>query len=400
MTGLAGALVEAWDELRVHKLRVLLSLIGVAAAVTAITGVTAAVEMLSQAGREQTERWSGRETTLSVSAWPMTGSGDPAPAVAALEGVVERYSLTYASRSTWGQMAVDLPSGTQLLQGQLVDPDYGVIHRIVPGEGRWFADSDTDRFAPTLVVNEAFLAALGVPDVSGHPTVVLQGRQPVRAEIIGVVPDQYAEEGPTWTALVDQADRWGLAADPWQQGASVPLLELWVPPADVPAVKERVTQDLRAALPGWQVDVTEPLGDAGVLDSAARWVIIAVSGFALLLGGLGLLNIALVTVRQRIREIGIRRSFGATSGRVFFGVLLESVVATLVAGVVGVVLAVVALENLPVERLLGTGLQDAPPFPVSAALTGLACAAGIGAVAGLLPALWAVRVKVIDAIRY
>lgn len=400
MTGLAGALVEAWDELRVHRLRVLLSLIGVAAAVTAITGVTAAVEMLGQATREQTERWSGRDTTLSVSAFPMTGTGDTVRATAALDDVVERYAVEYAARTTWGQMAVDLPGGTQLLNGQLVDPDYGIIHRIVPGEGRWFADSDVDRLAPTLVVNQAFLDALGVEDVSGHPTVVLQGQQAVRAEIVGAVPNQYPEEAPTYTALIDQADRWGLAADPWGNGASVPTLELWVPPEDVAALKERVAQDLQAALPGWQVDVTEPTGDPAVLDSASRWVIIAVSGFALLLGGLGLLNIALVTVRQRIREIGIRRSFGATSGRVFFGVLLESVVATLVAGVVGVVIAVVALENLPVERLLGTGLQDAPPFPVSAALTGLVCAAGVGAVAGLLPAFWAVRVKVIDAIRY
>ncbi|WP_454049575.1 FtsX-like permease family protein [Cellulomonas sp. Marseille-Q8402] len=400
MTGLAGALVEAWDELRVHKLRVLLSLIGVAAAVTAITGVTAAVEMLGQATREQSERWVGRDTTLTVYAYPMTGTGDAVRGTAALDDVVERYSVAYASRVTGGQMAVDLPGGTRLLNGQVVDPDYGVIHRIVPHEGRWFADSDVERLAPTLVVNDAFLAELGVEDLSTHPTVVIQGQQAVRAEVVGVVRDQYPEEGPTYTVLLDQADRWGLAADPWGMGASVPVLELWVPPGDVPALKERVTQDLQAALPGWQVDVSEPMGDSDVLDSASRWVIIAVSGFALLLGGLGLLNIALVTVRQRIREIGIRRSFGATSGRVFFGVLLESVVATLVAGVVGVVLAVVALDNLPVERLLGTGLQDAPPFPVSAALTGLACAAGVGAVAGLLPALWAVRVKVIDAIRY
>jgi putative ABC transport system permease protein len=85
---------------------------------------------------------------------------------------------------------------------------------------------------------------------------------------------------------------------------------------------------------------------------------------------------------------------------VFFGVLLESVVATLVAGAVGVALAVVALDMLPVDRMFGTALQDRPPFPLSAALTGLACAAGVGALAGLLPAVWAVRVKVIDAIRY
>ena len=53
----------------------------------------------------------------------------------------------------------------------------------------------------------------------------------------------------------------------------------------------------------------------------------------LILGGLGVLNIGLVTVRQRIREIGVRRSFGATSGRIFSAVMLESVCATALAGV-------------------------------------------------------------------
>lgn len=400
MTGIVGSLVEAWDELRVHKLRVLLSLVGVAVAVTAITGVTAAVEMLSQAMREQTERWSGRETTLTLSAYPMTGMPDAARSSAAMLDVVERYSVTYASRNAWGQVAAELPGGAQLLQGRFVDVGYGTIHRIQPGEGRWFAESDVERMAPTLVVNEAFLAALGADDVSGHPTVVLQGQQAVTAEVIGVVANEYEGEAPAFTVLLDQADRWGLAVDPWGSGALNPSLELWVPPGDADALLERASADLRAELPGWQVDGYVPQADAGVLDSAARWVIIAVSGFALLLGGLGLLNIALVTVRQRIREIGIRRSFGATSSRVFFGVLLESVVATLVAGAIGVALAVVLLDNLPIEQALGMPLQDVPAFPVSAAVTGLACAAGVGALAGLLPALWAVRVKVIDAIRY
>ena len=83
-----------------------------------------------------------------------------------------------------------------------------------------------------------------------------------------------------------------------------------------------------------------------------------------------------MTVRYRIREIGIRRSFGATSGRVFFGVLLESVVATVVAGLVGVMLAVAIIKNIPVDRVFGGGIQDMPPFPVSAALVGMAARRG------------------------
>ena len=119
-----------------------------------------------------------------------------------------------------------------------------------------------------------------------------------------------------------------------------------------------------------------------------------------MLGALGLVNISLVTVRQRIREIGIRRSFGATASRVFFAVMMESVVATVVAGAVGVFVAVLIVQAPMVRDFVASGLTDVPAFPVEAALLGLAAAAGVGALAGLLPALVAVRVKVIDAIRF
>jgi putative ABC transport system permease protein len=398
MTGLVGAIVEAWDELRIHKLRVLLSLIGVAAAVMAITSVTAAVQMLTQAMREQSEQSAGRDSTLGLSAYATTGTTDPAAVSAALLDLTDRYAIDYASRLTWGQVTTELPGGAELLSGQFVDPDYGIIHRTSVLHGRWFTDDDAERLAPTLVVNEAFLEAVGASDVTGHPTVVLHGDQPVTAEVVGVTANSWPGEGPSFFVLQDQVDRWGLASAAW--GVNAPNLEVWVPPADADTLVDRMRADLAAALPGMEVSVTRYTASIEVLDRAARWVILAVSGFALLLGGLGLVNIALVTVRHRIREIGIRRSFGATSGRVFFGVLMESVVATLVAGGVGVGLAIVAIGNLPVEKLMGMTIQDMPAFPLSAALIGLACSAGVGMVAGLLPAVFAVRVKVIDAIRY
>ena len=114
----------------------------------------------------------------------------------------------------------------------------------------------------------------------------------------------------------------------------------------------------------------------------------------------GLLNISLVTVKHRIREIGIRRSFGATAGRVFFSVMMESVVATVVAGIVGVMIAIAVVKNQLFETYVLQGIEDVPPFPVEAALVGLAAATVVGALAGILPAVIAVRVKPIDAIRY
>lgn len=409
MTGLVGAVVEAWDELRIHRLRVLLALIGVAAAVCAITGITAATQMMTQAFQEQAERDMGREVTLSVNAWPaamegpMGGEGPPVPTTEqyrqAYDDVVTRYGIAYATRQTWTQLPIRMPSGSTMVETEAVDADYGVIHRIQPVQGRWFTDADATLFAPVLVVNEAFLDQLGVPDLSGRPTVVLAGPEPVRAAVVGVLGQRWPGEPPKTFLLYDHLDRW--AASPAEMGPVVPTLSLWVPPDAVEPLTEVIRRDLTAALPGTQVDIFPSTdGSAGLLDGAARWVAIGIGAFTLLLGGLGLLNISLVTVRHRIREIGIRRSFGATSGRVFFGVLMESVVATAVAGVVGVIGAVAIIRNIPVDTLFGTTLQDVPPFPVSAALVGMASAVAVGAVAGLIPAVVAVRVKVIDAIRY
>src|SRR5690606_5706676 len=126
----------------------------------------------------------------------------------------------------------------------------------------------------------------------------------------------------------------------------------------------------------------------------------AIAGIVLLLGGLGLVNIQLVAMRQRIREIGVRRSFGATGGRIFLAVMLENVVATLVAGAVGIIIVVVLMQQTFVVQGLAPGISDVPPFPFAAALTGLVAAVGVGAIAGLIPALVAVRVKPIDAIRF
>lgn len=414
MTGVVGAIVEAWGELRIHKLRVLLALVGVACAVTAITGVTALVSMLNQSFKEQTERQSGRSVTLTVNAWPQGASAvAPAGWDAAFERVIERYDITYASRNEWTQAVVRFPDGSRMTQVQAVDADLGTINRIVPEQGRWFTDADEDAFAPTLVVNEAFLDAYGLADLSSRPTVALGDRAPVTATVIGVLRDDWPGAEPSSYVLYEQFHRWigpdgsgaqaggsGTAVGDPTMPVQVPAMNLWVPADRSAELGENIARDLRAAAPGWQVEVMDNQWDTGGLDRATQWVGIGVGGFALLLGGLGLVNIALVTVRYRIREIGIRRSFGATSGRVFFGVLLESVVATVVAGLVGVVLAVAIIKNIPVERVFGSGIQDMPPFPVSAALVGMAAAVTVGALAGLIPATFAVRVKVIDAIRY
>ncbi|NMM16399.1 MAG: FtsX-like permease family protein [Cellulomonas sp.] len=402
MSGIVGTIVEAWDELRIHRLRVLLALIGVAVAVTAITGVTAAVQMMNQAFKESADRQSGRSVTVDLYAWPTGAGGTTASTeqqyAAEFDRIIERYDITYASRMTGSQLPFRFPSGTAMVNAQVVDPDYGVITRFRTTQGRWFTDADVQRFAPVAVVNEAFLATLGATDVSSHPTLLAGRDTQVRTEGIGVYKNSWPDEPPSAYLLYDHTTRWGLLDT--AMGVQAPSFKVWVPPDLAKQLQPLLRRDLAAALPGTRVDASETFSGQNVLHGATRWVVLGIGGFSLLLGGLGLVNIALVTVRFRIREIGIRRSFGATSGRVFFGVLMESVVATVVAGVVGVVIAVAVIKNIPIEKVFGGRIEDVPPFPIAAAVTGMVCATAVGALAGLIPAIVAVRVKVIDAIRY
>jgi putative ABC transport system permease protein len=85
---------------------------------------------------------------------------------------------------------------------------------------------------------------------------------------------------------------------------------------------------------------------------------------------------------------------------VFVSVLLESLVATTVAGVIGIAIVIAILRSDWVVTSMFSGIQDVPPFPMRAAVIGLIASVAVGAVAGFIPALVALRVKVIDAIRF
>jgi putative ABC transport system permease protein len=402
-----GAVVEAWAELRIHKTQVLLSLIGVGVAVAALTGVVAAGSIATQATVEGFERQTGRPASIGMYAYnPMTGE-QPSKAEldAAFATAMERYGVTYVNRTTWGGFRVQFPDGVLDIQALGVDQPYAVMHRLAIEQGSWFTERDTLRLAPAVVVSEEVWERLGSPDLRLDPTIgIVTPTGTVSAIIIGITPKQ-SLDGTFLQAymLNDDYERFAPPQDP--NFPQLPNYEAWVPPEAADQLIPILQRDLAAALgTDWQVDVQrqdylawEASGDPLLIPK------VVVTGIAILvmaLGALGLLNIALVSVRHRIREIGIRRAFGATAGRVFFSVMMESVVATFVAGLAGVLLAILLIRNPITESYLSLYIQDIPGFPLEAALIGLGAATLVGALAGLLPALVAVRVKVIDAIRY
>lgn len=250
------------------------------------------------------------------------------------------------------------------------------------------------------MVSHALWTALGAPPIATHPTITLVGDAGGVFQVIGVTPSegQWDQNKQLWMLY----DSYRARVDALPAETTV-VWEMWVSEDLAPQIGPLVASGLRAAA-GDDLEVTVNRTDWGsrpdAQASSAIFEIVtgSVAVLILLLGGLGLVNIQLVAMRQRIREIGVRRTFGATAGRVFTTVLLESVVATAVAGVIGIVLAVAVLRT-PLVLNLFAGMQDVPPFPLRAALVGLIASVAVGALAGFLPALVAVRARVIDTLR-
>ena len=398
LSGIVGSVVEAWAELRIHKTRILLALIGVALSVAALTTVVGLGNMVRESIAQGNEFQSGRPATLTVNVYPVGGAPeDPAELRAAFQAVAERYSVEYATVNQQSSLPFQFPDGVAQAQTSAVDSDYGVMRRVSLLEGSWFTEDDAQRLAPAVVVNEAFMTRLGVSGLTPGTTVDIRSNgRPVQAVVIGVRANTFDGEYPAAYLLADSYQRLGVAAD-----GSLTGMELWVPEELAEPLRSAVSADLSAQFPNSQTEVHrsdyaawgDPLG-------GLQLAVGGIAGLVMLLGAVGLLNISMVTVKYRVREIGIRRSFGATSGRIFLGVMLESVVATFVAGVLGVMIAVAVVKLPMVQRVVASGIAELPPFPLEAALLGLGTATAVGALAGLIPALVAVRVKVIDAIRY
>src|SRR5690606_2471992 len=128
LTGIVGAVDEAWSELRIHRARVLLSLIGVSVAVAALTGIVALGAMAQQATTESYERQSGRPATLFASAYSMTSEQlAPADVRLAFAKVVDRYQITYAGAVSYTSLNVQFVGGAQFVSATAVESDYATM---------------------------------------------------------------------------------------------------------------------------------------------------------------------------------------------------------------------------------------------------------------------------------
>lgn len=217
--------------------------------------------------------------------------------------------------------------------------------------------------------------------------------------------------------MAERGDLFGLSQDdyvlvPFETAVSLlahdgePDLTITVrPPVDtiLPSIREQILSLLKAghgtaeARNYVRVETASQL--AGTFTSITRvggLVAFCVVAVSLVVGGIGIMNIMLVSVTERTREIGIYKSLGATPRRIKLQFVAESLVVASIGGVMGIML------GWAICWLISAAIPAFPPTspPVWAALLAFSFSAIVGVAAGLVPAAKAARVDAISSLRH
>lgn len=146
-------------------------------------------------------------------------------------------------------------------------------------------------------------------------------------------------------------------------------------------------------------DTAQALEMINNITNVLKYFLAGIAGISLLVGGIGIMNIMLISVNQRIREVGLRKAVGARTRHIIVQFLVESVFITLVGGVIGILFGIlVSLLASVIINALGYSWQFIISFSSIVVATSIAVIIGI--VFGIYPARKASRISPMEALRY
>lgn len=158
-------------------------------------------------------------------------------------------------------------------------------------------------------------------------------------------------------------------------------------------ISERDLED-KDSRPYMTVNQAEVLEQTDMMAAALSSFLTAVALISLLVGSIGIMNIMLVSVTERTREIGVLKSLGFTGFDILFLFMIESILLGVFGGIIGSVVGIAGAYS--VESLLSLPVV----FPLSLIAAGFIVAVGVGFVSGVYPARKAAKMKPVDSLRY
>ncbi|OLD79888.1 MAG: hypothetical protein AUF67_14340 [Acidobacteria bacterium 13_1_20CM_58_21] len=403
-------LKQAMDTLRAHKLRSFLTVFGVVLGVSVIMLVAALITGFDQQVQESIKQYGadtafvsrfdqgphgGRRPKEERERKPLTLEDAQAvkelcPAIKDLTVFITWWEQPHTVRTRSGEVtAIDFRG---------VEPNFGQVYaNAATLDGRFISEGDDLHREKVVMLGENAAPVL-FPNVSPVGKDVMIDGSAFR--VIGVV------EKPKGMFGQDDEDRRVLI--PYNTfrkiypGAYENSIRFQAYPNLLDQAVDQATEVLRRRrnVPyqgknSFSIQTSQQIVDQfhSILGMVALATFV-LSGIGLLIGGVGVMNIMLVSVTERTREIGIRKAIGAKSGDITWQFLLEAMALTGVGGV----LALVLVNGLVL--LVRVGLKWPGSVPLWAALTGIVVSVSVGLVFGVWPAMKAAKLDPVEALRY
>jgi putative ABC transport system permease protein len=414
LSGYANELAMGFSSLLAHKLRSLLTMLGM------IFGVGAVVAMLSITAGAEKQMMSFIDelgvNNIIVEAREAVDRNELQQVRAISPGLTFR-DFRAISENVPGVEALTprkrfkpqrvLPKTAQEAP-QLIGvlPNFVEINSLKLVAGRFFTDEETLRSAPVCVLGEsAKLNLLGYEDAIGKYVKI----NDVWLQVIGVLTPQASTD--TDVEGVQALNRNNLVIAPlntvmrrFEDNTSWLKDEIDGIYLKVKSGTDSVdtANVVRAILSATHKDAGDftVIVPAGLLEERRRTqfifkvVMICIAGISLLVGGIGIMNIMLATVLERTREIGIRRAIGARQGDIIRQFLTEAVMISIVGGLIGIGF------GFTLSRLIATAAGWSTVVTTSSIAIAFGVSVFIGLLFGIYPAVQAARLDPIEAIRY
>ncbi|KIO63432.1 hypothetical protein B4065_0212 [Caldibacillus thermoamylovorans] len=298
-----------------------------------------------------------------------------------------------ATNQGWGPMVYEDKQGEMQITG--VGPEFFAARNIQVVEGRAINSRDTDGLNRVIMVDtkarEKFFKnkadIIGeIVDVNGNPY-----------KVVGVyespIPEQYrSEDGEMLMPRTVISMMFGnreieqlavVASDPEKISETGRL-------AAETLTKAKKLEDGQYSIN----DFSDYEKEVDTVINLMTLFIGSIAGISLLVGGIGVMNIMLVSVTERTREIGLKKAIGATRGRILLQFLIESMTLTSIGGLVGIGLAIIGAMMVSKWSPITATVS---PIVI---IIGVGFSAFIGIIFGILPANKASKLSPIDALRY